>query len=82
MKDHALITVVAVGAVIAAICCATALVAVALGAFELTAWLAKADYAVIPALLAGLGLVASGLSRRRTTTDCCAPTPNKQDVKP
>jgi mercuric ion transport protein len=77
MNDRALIAVGAVGAVVAAICCATPLLAVALGTFGLTAWLAKADYAVIPVLLAGLGLVAYGLSHRRATTDCGAPSPNK-----
>ncbi len=62
MKDRALIATGAVGVVLAAICCAAPLLAVVLGAFGLTAWLAKAAFAVIPALLVCLGLVAYRLN--------------------
>ena len=60
-----LITTGVVGAVVAAVCCATPLLAVLFGAIGLTAWLAKADYVVIPALILCLGLIAFGLYRRR-----------------
>jgi mercuric ion transport protein len=81
MKNPALITTGAVGAVLAAICCAAPLLAV-VGAFGLTAWLAKAAYVVIPALLVCLGLVAYRLNRRRTTTDCrTSTTPNDRGLK-
>jgi len=43
MTDRSLITTDAIGAVLAAICCATPLLAVVLGSIGLTAWLAKAD---------------------------------------
>jgi len=65
MGDRALITTGAVGAVLAAVCCATPLLAVLFGAVGLTAWLAKADYVVIPALIICLVLIAVGLYRRR-----------------
>lgn len=65
MQDRALITTGAVGAVLAAICCATPLLAILFGAIGLTAWLAKADYVLIPALILCLGLVLFGLYRRR-----------------
>ena len=65
MRDRALITTGVVGAVIAAVCCATPLLAVLFGAIGLTAWLTKADYVVIPALILCLGLIAFGLYRRR-----------------
>jgi mercuric ion transport protein len=81
MKNRALITSGAVGAVLAAICCASPFLAVVLGAFGLTAWLAKAAYAVIPALLVCLGLVAFWVNRRRTMTDCRTSTPNDQEIK-
>ena len=81
MKDHALVTAGAVGAVLAAICCAAPLLAVVLGAFGLTAWLAKAAYAVIPALLVCAGLVVYRLNRRRTMTGCRTSTPNDQEIK-
>jgi mercuric ion transport protein len=64
MRDRALITAGAVGAVLAAVCWATPLLAVLLGAVGLTAWLAKADYVVIPALARCFGLIAFGLYRR------------------
>ncbi len=65
MRDRTLVTTGAVGAVIAAVCCATPLLAVVFGAVGLTAWLAKADYVLIPALIACLALVGFGLYRSR-----------------
>ena len=53
MTDRLLITTGAIDAVLASICCATPLLAVVLGSIGLTAWLAKADYVVIPVLLLG-----------------------------
>ena len=55
----------AIGAVLAAICCTTPLLVVVFGTVGLTAWLAKADYVLIPALILCLALVAFGLYRRR-----------------
>ena len=65
MRDRALITTGAVGAVVAAVCCATPVLAVLFGAVGLSAWLAKADYVEIPALILSLGLIAVDLYRRR-----------------
>jgi mercuric ion transport protein len=65
MRDRALITAGAVGAAFAAICCATPLLVIVFGAVGLAAWLAKADYVLIPALIICLGLIAVGLYRRR-----------------
>jgi mercuric ion transport protein len=65
MQDRALITTGVAGSIVAAICCATPLLAVAFGALGLTAWLAKADYVLIPALIICLGLIGVGLYRRR-----------------
>ena len=65
MQDRALITTGLIGGVLAAVCCATPLLAVSFGAVGLTAWLAKADYVVIPALIICLGLIGLGLYRRR-----------------
>ena len=44
----------AIGAGLAAICCATPILAVVLGGVGLSAWLAKADYIVLPVLLLGI----------------------------
>ena len=65
MRDRALITTGTIGAVLAALCCFTPLLALALGAVGLTAWLAKADYVVLPVLLLCLALLGLGLYRKR-----------------
>jgi mercuric ion transport protein len=52
-----------VGAVIAAICCATPVLGIVLGALGLGAWLAYADFVVLPLLLACLAAVAFGIYR-------------------
>jgi len=65
MRDRTLITTGIVGAVVAAVCCATPLLAIVYGALGLTAWLAEADYVLIPALILCLGLIGFSLYRRR-----------------
>jgi hypothetical protein len=91
MKDRALIATGAVGVVLAAICCAAPLLAVVLGAFGLTAWLAKAAYAVIPALLVCCLPVQSSAYYDRlphvhterpgtqVMSNCCAPQQRRED---
>jgi len=66
MRERTILTTGIVGALVAAICCATPLLAVVFGAVGLTAWLAKADYVLIPALILCAGLIAFGLYRRQT----------------
>jgi mercuric ion transport protein len=65
MRDRTLVTTGAIGAVLAAICCLTPLLVVVFGAIGLTAWLAKADYVLIPALILCLALVVFRYRRRR-----------------
>jgi mercuric ion transport protein len=65
MRDHNLVTAGVVGAPVAAVCCAAPLVVTAVGAIGLTAWLAKAGNALIPALILGVGLIAFGLYRKQ-----------------
>lgn len=67
MSGRKLMTVGAAGTVIAALCCTTPLLAVALGALGLSAWLAWADYVLFPALLLCLAVLAYGLYLRRKT---------------
>ncbi|MEW6451321.1 MAG: mercury resistance system transport protein MerF [Pseudomonadota bacterium] len=75
MEGHrTLIATGAVDAVLAAICCATPLLALLFGGLGLTAWLAKADYVVMPALLICLLLLGVGLYRRRPAQSSCAPS--------
>jgi mercuric ion transport protein len=65
MRDRTLITTGIVGAVVAAVCCATPLLTIAFGAVGLAAWMAKADYVLIPALILCVALVVLGLYRVR-----------------
>lgn len=67
MNDRALIFTGTVGAIVAAICCATPILAVVLPVVGLGAWLAGADMIVFPLLFAFLGVLALGLYRHRTT---------------
>jgi mercuric ion transport protein len=69
--DRALIATGAIGATVTAVCCATPVLTVVLGAAGLTAWLAKADYVVIPALVISIGLVSLGLYLRHTGARAC-----------
>jgi mercuric ion transport protein len=70
MTDRSLITTGAIGAIMAAICCAPPLLAVVLGGIGLTAWLAKADYVVMPVLFLCVAVVGFGFYRRRVTAIC------------
>lgn len=70
MKDRSLIATGAIGAALAAICCATPLLVVVLGGIGLSAWLAKADYVVIPVLVLGVALMALGFYRRHVAAPC------------
>jgi mercuric ion transport protein len=65
MRDRTLMTTGIVGAAVAAVCCATPLLAILFGALGLTAWLAKADYVLIPTLILCLALIGFSLYRRR-----------------
>jgi mercuric ion transport protein len=69
MRDRTLVTTGIVGAVVAAVCCATPLLAIVFGAVGLTAWLAKADYVLIPALIVCVALVVFGLYRARLRSE-------------
>jgi mercuric ion transport protein len=72
MKDATIVKTGAVGSVIAAICCATPALVIALGAVGLSAWLGWIDYVLFPALALFLGLTAYGLWRRNRAAACCA----------
>lgn len=71
MKDKTIVRAGMVGAVIAAICCATPLLVIALGTLGLSAWVGGLDYVLLPALAAFLALTAYGLWRRNRADACC-----------
>jgi mercuric ion transport protein len=64
MRDRSLIAA-GVVAVAAAVCCATPLLVMTVAALGSTAWLAKADTALIPVLILGVGLTGFVLYRKQ-----------------
>ncbi|MBI1869315.1 MAG: mercury resistance system transport protein MerF [Methylocystis sp.] len=84
MRDRTLVGAGAIGAALAVVCCATPLLAIVLGSLGgvgLAAWLARADYVVIPALLVCLGLVGLVFYRRRNDATCLPPA-RRKDAAP
>jgi len=73
MKNESIVKTGIVGTVIAAICCATPVLVVALGAIGLSAWVGGLDYVLFPALAVFLGMTGYGLWRRQRTATCCEP---------
>lgn len=65
MNDSALINTGVVGAVIAAICCATPILVVALGAVGLSALTGYLDYVLLPVLTLCIGMIVFGMYKRR-----------------
>jgi mercuric ion transport protein len=74
MNDSILIKTGIVGAVVAAVCCATPVLVIALGTVGLSALTGYLDYVLFPALAICLGMIGYGLYlRRQGTTACCEP---------
>jgi mercuric reductase len=71
MKDTTILKTGIIRSVIAAICCATPILVVALGAIGLSAWLGWVDYVLLPALALFLAMTAYGLWRRQRAAACC-----------
>lgn len=78
MRDATLIKAGVVGTVVAAICCATPVLVIGLGALGLSAWLGWADYAAMAALVAFALLAGYGFYRRRSSSaGACCMTPGE-----
>jgi mercuric ion transport protein len=77
VDDRTLVKTGAIGAFVTALCCATPLLVLVLGTVGLSAWAAKADYVLIPILLACLALAAFGLYRKRRAEACSLPPTQK-----
>nr|WP_015061092.1 mercury resistance system transport protein MerF [Pseudomonas sp. K-62]BAM13928.1 mercuric transport protein [Pseudomonas sp. K-62] len=76
MGGRVLVRTGVAGAVVAALCCATPILATVLGAIGLAAWASKADYVLMPVLLvsvilAGIGLYQRSKSKGPAASDCC-----------
>jgi len=81
MNDRVLIRTGTTGAVLAAICCATPVLAVLLPLVGLSAWMARADLVLFPLLAASLGLIAWGVYRRRTKAAWCETEIHEEGLK-
>jgi mercuric ion transport protein len=76
--DRSLVIAGAIGATLAAVCCATLLLAVVLGSIGLPAWLAKSRLTVVTAVLFLGALFGLGFCRRHTT--CRDPSAKQGDA--
>lgn len=74
MNDTTLIKTGAVGAVVAALCRATPVLVIALGAAGLSALTGYLDYVLLPILALCIGVLGYGLyKRRQNVAACCEP---------
>jgi mercuric ion transport protein len=65
MDNRTLLKTGIVGTVIAAVCCATPILVILLGALGLSAWAGWLDYVLMPALVIFVGVMIYALRRRR-----------------
>ena len=65
MNERALIRTGTIGAIIAAVCCATPVLVIVLGAVGLSALTGYLDYVLLPALALCIALIGYGLYRWR-----------------
>jgi mercuric ion transport protein len=65
MNNQTLVKTGIIGAVIAALCCATPVLVILLGAVGLSALTGYLDYVLLPALAVCIGLIGYGLYRQR-----------------
>ena len=69
MDDRTLLTTGIAGAVVAALCCATPVFVIVLGAVGFSAWVGLVGYVLIPALVVCIGLTIYALKRHRAEID-------------
>lgn len=72
VNDTTIIKTGIIGSTIAAISCVTPVLAIALGAPGLSAWLGRVDYVLIPALVFSFSITARGLWRQQRAVACYA----------
>lgn len=79
MNTRTLLRASVAGTVVAALCCATPVLAILLGVVGLSAWVGGLDYVLIPALALFIGLALYALKCRRDEAACCA-VPGQPDT--
>lgn len=74
MNNRTLVKTGIIGSVIAALCCFTPVLVVALGTVGLAAWIGWLDYVLLPALASFIGLTGYAYYRQRQQKahECCA----------
>lgn len=80
MKDTTILKTGITGSTIAAVCCFTPALVIALGALGLSAWLGWIDFVLLPALAVFIGITAFGLWRRKQNAACCETSINPKKV--
>ena len=84
VNNRSLLATGIVGSVIAAVCCATPILMILLGAVGLSAWVGWLDYVLIPALFVFLGITIFAWRRRQAELACCeaesGPKQTKEEV--
>jgi mercuric ion transport protein len=83
MKDTLLIGTGAIGVIVAAVCCATPVLVIALGGVGMTALAAYLDDVLLLVLAASLGLIGYGLYLRRQagTAGASATSEKRNDLR-
>ena len=76
MDNQTLLKTGVAGALLAALCCATPILVVLLGAVGLSAWIGWLDYVLIPAFVMFVGIIIYALRRRGEESACC-PVPGQ-----
>lgn len=71
MDNRSLLKTGITGSAIAAVCCATPVLVIALGVLGLSAWVGWLDYVLIPALVIFIGITIYAWRRRRADAACC-----------
>jgi mercuric ion transport protein len=72
MDNRTLLKAGIAGSVLAALCCATPILVILLGALGLSAWAGWLDYVLMPALVVFAGITIYALRRRQVEATCCA----------
>ncbi len=70
MDDRYLLRTGIAGGVVAGLCCVTPILGLVLGAIGLSAWLAYADYVILPLLVGFIALAGVGIWRLRRARSC------------
>jgi mercuric ion transport protein len=81
MNNRTLLRTGIAGSVIAAVCCATPILAILLAALGLSAWAGWLDYVLVPALAVFVGITTYALYRRREQTACCPADAGQDQTK-